>query len=67
MSAEPLVCLVGSVLHILSVFCGVLLCFVCLRPVSCVPPVLPVSLDCRFLIAPLVFSKVYCQLGIVLL
>ena len=30
-------------------------CFVCLRLVC---PILPVSLDCPFLIAPLVFSKV---------
>jgi len=34
----------------------VFLCFVCLRPVY---PVLPVSLDCPFLIAPSVFSNVY--------
>ena len=31
------------------------LCFVCLRPVY---PMLPVSLDCPFLIAPLVFANV---------
>ena len=31
-------------------------CFVCLRPVY---SVLPVSLDCSFLIVPSVFSNVY--------
>jgi hypothetical protein len=31
-------------------------CFVCLRPVY---PMLPVSLDCPFLIAPSVFSNIY--------
>jgi hypothetical protein len=35
---------------------GVMFCFVCLRLVY---PMLPVSLDCPFLIAPLVFSNVY--------
>ena len=34
------------------------ICFVCLRPVSCVPK-LPVFLDCPFLISPSVFSNVY--------
>ena len=32
-------------------------CFVCLRLVC---PMLPVSLDCPFLIVPSVFSNIYC-------
>jgi len=45
--------LVDSLLLIVLFFCAVFLCFVCLRPVSCV------SIDCLFLIATLVFSNVY--------
>jgi len=43
-----LLLLVGSVLLITLGFCVMLLCFACLRPVSCVPIVtsVPVSLDC---------------------
>jgi hypothetical protein len=37
-------------------YCVVYFCFVCLRPVY---PMLPVSLDCQFLIAPSVFSNIY--------
>ena len=36
------------------------LCFACLRLVY---PMLPVSLDCPFLIAPSVFSNVYLSKG----
>jgi hypothetical protein len=45
-------------LHIVvsTTYCVVYLCFVCLRPVY---PMLPVSLECPFLIAPSVFSNVY--------
>jgi hypothetical protein len=39
----------------------VVFCFVCLHLV--VYPMLPVSLDCPFLIAPLVFSNVYLNYG----
>ena len=49
--------LVGSVLPIFLVLC-VVLCFACLRPVSC-DSILPVSLDCPFSIAPSIFSNVY--------
>ena len=49
---------VGPVLLIVLVFCIVFLCFVSPRPVSCVP-MSPVSLDCPFLIAHSVFSRVY--------
>ena len=49
---------VGSVLLILLVFCIVILCFVYLRSVRACP-MLPVSLDCPFLIAPSVFSNIY--------
>ena len=46
--------------HRLSFLCCVVsLCFVCLRPVSCVHNVASVSLDCPFLVAPSVFSNVY--------
>ena len=38
-----------------STYCVVFLCFVCLRPVY---SMLPVSLDCPFLIAPSVFSNI---------
>ena len=47
--------LMRYVLLIFSVFCVV---FVCLRRIY-VCPILPVSLDCPFLIAPVVFSNVY--------
>ena len=43
--------------HLFSFLCCDF-CFVCLRPVSCVP-LLPVSLDCPFLIASSVFSNIY--------
>jgi hypothetical protein len=43
-----------GVQHIFAV-----LSFVCLRFVSYMYPILPVSLDCHFLIAPSVFSNVY--------
>jgi hypothetical protein len=65
--------LVGFVLLIFLVFCVVFLCFICLRYVPCLPNVasisglfirdcpfvLPVSLDCSFVIAPSVFFNVY--------
>jgi len=48
---EPWI-LVGSVLLIFLVFCVVYFCFLCLRPVSCVPNVASVSglsiRDCTF-------------------
>jgi hypothetical protein len=51
-----------SYLHYLCLFVHIALCscvcFVCLRIVSCVPMLL-VTLDCSFMIAPLVFSSVY--------
>ena len=52
----------GSVLLISLVLWVVLrlFCFVCLRPVSCVP----VSLDGTFLIALSDFSNVYCNIHI---
>jgi hypothetical protein len=50
---------VCHVAHLVTLMCCVVfLCFVCLRPVSCVP-MLPVSLDCPFVIASSVFSNVY--------
>ena len=42
----------SGVQHIL---CSVVFCF----SSSCVPVMLPVSLDCQFLIAPSVFSNIY--------
>jgi hypothetical protein len=39
-----------------NTYCVVYFCFVCLRPVY---PMLPVSLDCQFFIAPSVFSNIY--------
>ena len=52
--------LVESVLLVVLVFRVVLfICFVCLCPVSCVPNMLPMSLDCQLLIAPSVFSKLH--------
>jgi len=60
--------LVGSMLPIFFVF-FVVWCFCVLFVfVPCLVwcPVLPVSLDCPFLIAPSVFSNVYCQSDIVL-
>jgi hypothetical protein len=39
-----------------NTYCVMYLCFVCLRPVY---PMLPVSLDSPFLIAPSVFSNIY--------
>ena len=56
-----------SYLHVICVYvrvvvsntyCVVFFCFVFLRFVY---PLLPVSLDCPFLISPLVFSNVYLQ------
>jgi hypothetical protein len=49
----------GSVQHIVLCFCFVFLCLVC--------PMLPVSLDCSFLITPSVFSNVYLVLNCILL
>ena len=60
----PLLCLrfqsllVGAVLLIILIFLVMLFCFICLRLVS----MLPVSLDCPFLIATSVFSNVYFHL-----
>ena len=48
------------VVHIFSFLCCVVFLFVCLRPVSRYP-MLPVSLDCPFLITPSVFSNIYLQ------
>ena len=48
------------VVHIFSFLCCVVFLFVCLRPVSRYP-MLPVSLDCLFLIAPSVFTYIYLQ------
>ena len=47
----------GGVQHMLFVLFVFILCFVC--------PMLPVSLDCPFLIAPSVFSNVYLALFII--
>ena len=50
------------VAHLFSFQCRVFLCFFifCLRFVSCVVyPMLPLSLDCPYLIARLVFSNVF--------
>jgi len=60
MSYLPYLCLLAhsGIQHIL---CCVNFCFVCL---GLVHPMLPVSLDCRFLIAPSVFSKVYFFTGL---
>jgi hypothetical protein len=44
--------------HRLSFQCCVVVCFVCLRPVSCVPNDSSVA-GLSFLIAPSVFSNVY--------
>jgi hypothetical protein len=52
--------LVGSVLLIFLVFCVEFLFFVFV--LCLVYPMLPVSLDCPFLITPSVFSNVYFQL-----
>ena len=49
------------VIHLFSFLIVVLFCFVCLRLVC---PMLPVSLDCPFLIAPLVFYYVYLYLNL---
>jgi hypothetical protein len=71
LGSPQLVC-VWSMLLIFLIFCVVFL-FVCLHSVSCVQcylclvsnvtcvlcPMLPVSLDCPFLIAPSVFSHVH--------
>jgi hypothetical protein len=48
-----------TILIIETIHIVLCVCFVCLRLVY---PVLPVSLDCRFLIAPSVFSDVYLLL-----
>ena len=48
--------LMGSVLLIFLVFCVVFVLFVCVMCLVC--SMLPVSLDCPFLIAPSVFSNV---------
>ena len=53
--------LVGFVrLVVLSFLCRVF-CFVCLPSMSCVHVILPVSLDCPFLISPSGFFNVYFQ------
>ena len=49
----------GFVLVNVLVFCVLCFCFVCLRPVSCVPNVTSFSLDCPLLIDISVFSNVY--------
>jgi hypothetical protein len=52
------------VLHLVRILCSVVcLCFVCPRSVPSMPNMLPVSLDCSFLISHSVFSEVYCLLG----
>jgi hypothetical protein len=55
---------VVRVVHPLSLFV-VFLCFICLPPVSHVCSMLPMSLDCPFLITPSVFSNVYLQMMII--
>jgi hypothetical protein len=50
-------CLVESVWLIFLVFCVVFLCFVFV--LRLVFPMLPVSLDCPFVISPSVFSNIY--------
>jgi hypothetical protein len=49
----------GFVLVNVLVFCVLCFCFVCLRPVSCVPNVTSFSLDCPLFIDLSVFSNVY--------
>ena len=45
---------------VVSVF--LFFCFVCLRPVSCVPNVTSISLHCPFLITPSVYVTVYLNI-----
>ena len=52
--------LVGFMLFVFFVFCAVFLLFVFILCLMC--PVLTVSLDCTFLIAPSGFSDIYFQI-----
>ena len=49
------------VLLVLLIFCVVCFCVICLRSVCPVFLMLPMSLDCPFLIAPSLCSNVYLQ------
>ena len=66
---HPSICTLGPLFTLHNLFwcrivllvniAEIILSWLCLRPVSCVPyPLLPVSLDCQFLIFPLTFSNV---------
>ena len=60
-SLPPVVCRTHFLFTLfLHIVVSIMLCF-CFVFLCLLNPMLPFSLDCRFLIAPLVFSIVYCR------